>query len=303
MTARTVPFAAAGSLQDASFRGMELAPSSMAIEARLDRLPMTRHIWRLVGLIGCGGLFEGYDLFMTGYVAPGLFRSGILTPTTTSLFGMTGIASFIGSFFTGLFIGTLLLSQLADRLGRRRTFTLALLWYSVATAMIALQSTANGVNLWRVIAGIGVGVELTTIDTFVSELVPRAQRGRAVALTQAMGLLAVPICALAAWLLVPQDPFGIAGWRFVVLIGGSGALFVWLIQRGLPESPRWLLQRGRIAEAEAVTRMFEAQAEAELGAALPAPAPSAACLRPLRRPVAAGAWPSCSGRPTAAALS
>ncbi|WP_158742274.1 MFS transporter [Acidisphaera sp. L21] len=280
MSSPTLPFGVAGGLHDAALRQ---APSSIAsIEARLDRLPMTRHIWRLILLIACGGLFESYDLFMTGYVAPGLFRSGILTPTTTSLFGMTGIASFIGSFFTGLFIGTLLLSQLADQLGRRRTFTLSLVWYSVATAMIALQSTAHGVNFWRVVAGIGVGVQLTTIDTFISELVPRSQRGRAIALSQGTGFLAVPICALAAWLLVPQDPFGIAGWRFVVLIGSSGALFVWLIQRGLPESPRWLLQRGRLAEAEAVTRTFEARAEAELGHALPPPV----LLPPTPAPVA-----------------
>ena len=262
--------------------------SAMSIEARLDRLPMTRHLWSLVLLIACGGLFESYDLFMTGYVAPGLARSGILTATTTSLFGMTGIASFIGSFFMGLFIGTLVFSQLADYLGRRSTFTLALLWYSAATAMVALQSTPNGVNLWRLIAGIGVGVELTTIDTFVSELVPRAQRGRAIALTQAIGFIAVPVCAFAAWLLVPADPFGIAGWRFVVLIGASGALVIWLIQRKLPESPRWLLQRGKLTEAEAVTRLFETRAERDLQHALPVPLPAAVPIAPATQ--ASGGW-------------
>ncbi|MGI4942398.1 MAG: MFS transporter [Janthinobacterium lividum] len=259
--------------------------SAAWIEARLDRLPMTRHSWRLVTLISVGALFECYDLFMTGYVAPGLLRSGILTPTTSGLFGMTGIGSFIGAFFTGLFIGTLLLSQVADRLGRRRMFTVALLWYSFATAMIALQTTAGGVNLWRLVAGIGVGVELTTIDAFISEMVPRAERGRAIAFSQGVSFFAVPVCAFAAWLLVPRDPFGIAGWRFVMLIGASGALVVWVLQRGLPESPRWLLERGRVAEAEAVTRMLETRAEADLGTALPEP-----CLR-IPAPVApAGGW-------------
>ena len=241
------------------------------IEARLDRLPMTRHSWKLLMLISCGALFECYDLFMTAYVAPGLFRSHILEPTTAGLFGLTGIGSFIGAFFTGLFIGTLLLSQVADRIGRRRVFTLALLWYSAATIMIALQTTANGVNLWRLIAGIGVGIELTTIDSFVSEMVPRADRGRAIAFSQGFGFLAVPVCAFAAWLLVPIDPFGFAGWRFVMLIGASGALVVWFIQRRLPESPRWLLERGRVAEAEQVTRQLEAHAEADLGRPLDQP--------------------------------
>lgn len=241
------------------------------ITARLDRLPMSRYVWRLVLLIAFGGMFECYDLFMTGYVAPGLVRSHILTPTTNGIFGTTGLASFIAAFFTGLFIGTLLLSQLADRLGRRRVFTLALLWYSCATALTALQTTAMGVNFWRMVAGIGIGVELTTIDTFISELVPRGERGRAIAFTQCISFVAVPICALAAWLLVPQSPFGIDGWRFVMLLGAGGAVFIWFIQRKLPESPRWLLQKGRLAEAEAVTRELERRVAAECGGTLPAP--------------------------------
>lgn len=243
--------------------------TSASITARLDRLPMSRHLWWLVLLIALGSMFESYDLFMTAYVAPGLLRSGILTTTTGGFFGTTGIAAFIAAFFIGLFIGTIFVSRLADRLGRRRIFTLALLWYSAATAVIALQSTANGVNLWRLVAGIGVGVELTTIDTFVSELVPRAERGRAIAFTQCVGFIAVPICAFVAWLLVPHDPFGIAGWRFVMLFGATGALAVWFIQRPLPESPRWLLQQGRLAEAEAVTATLEARAVTDLGAPLP----------------------------------
>ena len=63
-----------------------LTPPTTAAEitARLDRLPMTRHIWMLVTLISLGGWFELYDLFFTAYVAPGLFRAGIFTPTTVS---------------------------------------------------------------------------------------------------------------------------------------------------------------------------------------------------------------------------
>ena len=89
-----------------------LTPPTTAAEitARLDRLPMTRHLWKMVTLISLGGCFEVYNLFFSGYVAPGLFRAGIFTPTTVSLFGMTGVASFIAALFAGMFIGTILLS-------------------------------------------------------------------------------------------------------------------------------------------------------------------------------------------------
>src|SRR5579871_6323554 len=116
----------------------EVTPAAL-ITARLDRLPMTRHIWGLVLLISLGGFFEIYDLFFTGYVAPGLFNDKIITPTTTSLFGMTGLASFIAALFTGLFIGTIGFAFVADKFGRRAIFTYSLLWYSACTFILALD--------------------------------------------------------------------------------------------------------------------------------------------------------------------
>ncbi|HEY6439819.1 MAG TPA: MFS transporter, partial [Acetobacteraceae bacterium] len=175
------------------------ATTAAEITARLDRLPMTRHLWKMVTLISLGGCFEVYDLFFSGYVAPGLFRAGIFTPTTVSLFGMTGIASFIGALFAGLFVGTIAFSYFADRFGRRAIFTFSLVWYSIATLILAFQHTADMVNLWRFIGGIGIGVELVTIDTYISELVPKRVRGKAFAFQQAIGFCAVPLVALLAW--------------------------------------------------------------------------------------------------------
>jgi putative MFS transporter len=250
-----------------------LTPPTTAAEitARLDRLPMTRHLWKMVTLISLGGCFEVYDLFFSGYVAPGLFRAGIFTPTTVSLFGMTGIASFIGALFAGLFVGTIAFSHFADRFGRRAIFTFSLVWYSIATLILAFQNSADMVNLWRFIGGIGIGVELVTIDTYISELVPKRVRGKAFAFQQAIGFCAVPLVALLAWLLVPVDPLGFSGWRWVVLIGSAGAVFIWWLRLGLPESPRWLAQQGRFAEAEHVMQAIETQVAAESHQPLPTP--------------------------------
>lgn len=250
--------------------GNQVTPAAL-ITARLDRLPMTRHIWLQVTLISLGGYFEVYDLFFTGYVAPGLFADKIFTSTTTSLFGMTGLASFIAALFTGLFIGTIACSFLADRFGRRAIFTFSLLWYSACTLILAFQDTPNGVNLWRLIGGIGIGVELVTIDSYISELVPKSSRGKAFAFQQGVGFLAVPTVALLAWLLVPQTVWGLSGWRWVVIFGSFGALVIWFLRRQLPESPRWLAQHGRVAEAEHVIGRMEERVAADLGRALPPP--------------------------------
>ena len=206
-------------------------------------------VWSRVALISLGGFFEFYDLFFTGYIAPGLVRSGILTPTTPGLFGSTGIAGFVAAMFSGLFVGTALVSFIADRFGRRVIFTYSLLWYTVASVIMASQHHVVGLNLWRFISGIGVGVELVTIDAYLSELVPANLRGRAFAINQTIQFCAVPVVALLAWLLVPRAPFGLDGWRWVVLLGAAGAIVVWWIRRRVPESPRWIARQGAPAAA------------------------------------------------------
>ncbi|GAC1702887.1 MAG: MFS transporter [Candidatus Acidiferrum sp.] len=246
--------------------------NAAVISARLDRLPATRYIWRLVLLLSLGGCFEFYDLFFTAYIGPGLVRSGIFSSTSGSLFGFNGLASFVAATFAGLFIGTMIFGFAADRFGRRLIFTSSLLWYTAATVVMAFQMSASSIILWRLIAGIGIGVELVTIDTYITELVPKELRGRAFAVNQVVQFSIVPVVALLAWLLVPRQPFGLDGWRWVVLIGASSAIFVWFIRRGVPESPRWLIAQGRLEEADRLTTMMESSVVAEWGQPLPAPA-------------------------------
>ncbi|MBW8838206.1 MAG: MFS transporter, partial [Burkholderia sp.] len=160
-------------------RAEEIALGGARISARLDRLPATRSIWKLVMLLSLGLFFELYDLMFSGYIAPGLVKSGW-----------------------------------------------SLLWYTAANIVMAFQDTALGLNVWRFIAGIGIGVEIVTIGTYISELVPKHVRGRASACSQAVGFCAVPIVAFLSYLLVPHRYFGLDGWRLVVLTGVMGAIVV-----------------------------------------------------------------------------
>ena len=226
---------------------------------------------RLVTLISLGGWFEFYDLFFTAYIALGLFSGHIFRPTTQGLFDLEGFASFIAALFTGLFIGTLAFSWVSDRFGRRAIFTFSLLWYSAGAFVMAFQSTPQSIDLWRLIASIGLGVELVNVDTYISELVPKERRGSAFAFNQCVMFTAVPVVALLSWRLVPITILGLEGWRWVVLIGSAGAILVWWIRLGLPESPRWLAQHGRREEAERIVAALEREVAAETGRELPAP--------------------------------
>ena len=247
--------------------------SAGAINARLDRLPPTRSVWMAVVLLSLGGWFEFYDLFLPAYVGPGLVKSGMLTTTTSAFLGFSGLGAFVAATFAGLFLGTCLLGALADKYGRRPIFTASLLWYSAATVIMAFQGHAAGLNAWRLIAGIGLGMELVTIDSYLAEMVPVHLRGRAFVVNQSVQFSAVPAVALLAYLLAPVSLAGLEGWRIVVLAGTVGAIFVWVIRRSLPESPRWLAQQGRLDEADAIVSRLEARVQAEYRAPLPEPSP------------------------------
>ena len=241
--------------------------------------------------------FELYDLFFTAYVGPGLVRSGLFSSTTTSFFGISGLASFVAATFAGLFIGTHGLRL------RRRPLRPALDLHLLAAVVHRgdgrswrSRPPATAINLWRLIAGIGIGVELVTIDTYIAELMPKDMRGRAFAFNQSVQFSVVPVVAFLAWYLVPLSPLGFDGWRWVVLIGAFGAVCVWFIRLGVPESPRWLAQRGRIVEAEKIVARLEAKI---------APSTASPCRRCRRRSArrAAPVLPRSSARDTARARS
>jgi putative MFS transporter len=245
----------------------------ITISARIDRLPPSGYLRGLVVLISLGGWFEFYDLFMVPYVSLGFIKAGIFTATTKGLFDWTGFASFIASGFAGMFIGTLLFSGVSDRYGRKKTFVYSLLCHSIATLVMAFQSSPVAIDLWRFIAGIGIGVQLITSHAFISEITPKESRGRAIAFSQFISYCSVPVAAFAAYILIPRTVLGLDGWRWLVMIGALGGPIFLLVQSKLPESPRWYASHGRMEEAETTTVRMEEGVRASLGRDLPPPEP------------------------------
>ena len=256
------------------------AVSAAEITARINRLPSCRPLWGWVARISFGAFFEIYETALTSLLAPMLVRAGVFHSGRGGLFGQPDLASLAFATFAGLFLGALLFSSISDRLGRRPIFTYSLIWYAASTLMMSLQHDALSVCVWRLVAAIGVGAEIVAIDAYLSEIMPKTLRGRGFAISTAIQFTAVPVAGVLAAILAHHSVSGVEGWRLLLLVPIIGALLIWRVRKGLPESPRWLAEHGRGAEAYGILQELEARVQLRTGRPLPAPQPAAAPALP-----------------------
>ena len=235
----------------------------ISIAARLNRLPPTRIHRQATFIAGIGSFFDLFDIFL----------AGVLGTVLTQQFHLTRAAlpPIIGSSFVGMFFGATLLGRYADRAGRRTAFLLNLGIYSGFTLLGAFSANVTMLIVTRFLAGIGIGAELPLVDAYLSELLPARHRGRYTAWAYTIGFFGIPAAGFLARMLVPRQPLGVDGWRWMFVAGSLGAAIVWALRAKLPESPRWLESVGRTAEADAIVLRMEQEALA-LGP-LPLPDP------------------------------
>jgi putative MFS transporter len=215
------------------------------VGARLDRLPVAPFHRRLFALVAIGMFFDGFDIYIAGSVLGATLRSGFSDLVQNGLFiSVTFIGMMSGAFLTG-FIG--------DRFGRRITFQLNLAVFGLAALAAAAAPNMTVLIALRFVMGLGLGAEAVVGYSVISEFVPSNVRGRWAGYIATIVTSGLPVSALLAYLLVPAF-----GWRVMFVIGGVGALVVWALRQGLPESPRWLEAVGRIEEADALVSQIEA---------------------------------------------
>nr|WP_188588729.1 MFS transporter [Gordonia jinhuaensis] len=225
-----------------------------SIAARLDRLPVVRTHRIAVAVVGMALFFDLYENFLAATISSVLKTELDLTRTQLNLI--------LGSAFFGQFVGAIVMGRLSDRIGRRPAFMINLAVYSVFSLVAAFSPNAWFLVAMRFCAGIGIGAEFALADSYLADLLPKAVRGKFISWSYTVAFIAVPVVGLLARWLVPLHPLGFDGWRWLFLLGGIGAFAVWVIRRGLPESPRWLETHGRHEEAEAICSSLEAEARA-----------------------------------------
>ncbi|MEV5649090.1 MFS transporter [Nocardia sp. NPDC052254] len=222
---------------------MAVTPDDGTRPVRLDELPVRPVHRKLVALVGMGLFFDLYELFLAGTI------TGVLKQQLDlSTYQLSGI---LASAFVGQFLGALVIGRLSDVFGRRRMFMINIGMYAGFTLLGAFSPNVWFLMATRVLAGLGIGAEMTVSDTYLSEVMPPQVRGRMIAIAYTIGFCAVPTVGFLARWLVPLEPFGTDGWRWLFVFGGLGAALVFVARRHMPESPQWLAQHEDTAGATA----------------------------------------------------
>ncbi|MGU7775720.1 MFS transporter [Burkholderia sp. MR1-5-21] len=211
---------------------------------RLDRLPVGAFHFRIMAIIAAGLFVESSETFLAGSVLAALQKSG------WSNFHLTSV--FVSVTFAGLLAGGWMAGLLGDHFGRKKGYQINLLIFGGAAFAAFFAPNMNALIALRFVMGIGLGAELVLGYSALAEFVPPHTRGRLSAIMSFIshgGGFAASFCG--AWV-IPH-----LGWRYMFMIAAVGSGIVWFFRRYMPESPRWLESKSRIAEAREVLDQIE----------------------------------------------
>lgn len=225
------------------------------VPRRLDALGWSAWHRRVILALGITWILDGLEASLVANLAPTLGDPRTLGLSATQI----GLASSI--YLVGQVAGALVFGYLTDRRGRKRLFLVTLALYLVSTALGGLAPNFGVFVVLRFFAGAGIGGEYAAINSAIDELVPARLRGQIDLGINGSYWLGVALGAGVT--LVVLDPGLVpieVGWRLVFGLGAVFGLAILVIRRHVPESPRWLLMRGRTDEASATMELIERHA-------------------------------------------
>jgi MFS family permease len=256
--------------------GRERAAVETDIPARLDRLPWSRFHLLVVVALGVTWILDGLEVTIVGAVGPML-----QSPETLGL-SSTQVGTTASAYVVGAVVGALLFGWLTDRFGRRFVFYVTLAVYLTGVLLSAVSWDFVSFAVFRAITGLGIGGEYAAINSAIDELIPARLRGRIDLIVN--GSFWIGAAAGSGASLLFLDPNLLApdvGWRLGFAVGGVLGLFILLMRRAVPESPRWLVTHGWHDKGEATVADIERRVTESTRAPLP-PAEGRLTVHPRR---------------------
>ena len=222
------------------------------VPARMDRLPWSRWHWLVVIALGITWIIDGLEVNLVANIAAVLVKPESLNFSPAQV-GLLGTAYLVGAV-----LGSLVFGYLTDTLGRKKLFTVTLGLYLVAAFLTAFSWDFWSFAVFRFFTGAGIGGEYSAINSAIDELIPAKVRGRVDLAINGTFWVGAAAGSLASIVLLDPNYFRPdLGWRLGFGIGALLGLVVIFFRHSVPESPRWLMIRGRKEEAEAVVARIE----------------------------------------------
>jgi MFS family permease len=241
-----------------------MAAFSTDVPHRLDRLPWSSWHWRIVLGLGITWVLDGLEVTVVGAIGPRLQERAGLGLTSAQ------VGEAATAYLLGAVAGALVFGDLTDRFGRKRLFLVTLLWYLTLTLATAISWNFASFAVFRALTGIGIGGEYAAINSAIDELIPSYHRGHvdlAINGTWWLGTIFGSVASLV--LLNASLVNAYLGWRLAFLLGAVLATAIIFVRKTLPESPRWLLLRGRREEADRIVTQIESEISRATGRRLP----------------------------------
>ncbi|MDE8559384.1 MFS transporter [Pantoea vagans] len=230
----------------------------MSLTQRLDRLPLSRPHYMLLFIGGLGYTFDGMDVAIVSFLFPAIRT---LWSLSNADLGMIGSATPVG-----VLIGALIAGYAGDRFGRKVVMCWALALYCIMTLVAALSPTVEVFFLARIFAGIGTGAESVIIAPYLSEFISPKKRGWFIGSLAGFFSFGFVGAAIIGRFIIPEIEHG---WRYAQIITAFPIIMLLWWRRSLPESPRFLLSKGRTAEAEKIVSLLEEKVERATRTPLP----------------------------------
>jgi putative MFS transporter len=242
--------------------------SNAQIVDALNKSSFTRqHLFFYLTIVFCH-FFDGFDIQMMGFTLPGIISEFKLTG---------GQAGFLASsVFSGMLLGGIVVGTLADSIGRKKALVFAIVTYGSMGLLASFAPSYEWLVAIRVVQGFGLGAEVPLVFTYLSEFLPARRRGVLIASIVAFWQASSFGAALLAIYVIP-----IYTWRGMFLVAAIPVAVLLVFVLRMPESIRFLLLRGRTAEAEAIVRKFSDVDPSSLAVSTVAQAEPHATLRDL----------------------
>jgi SP family xylose:H+ symportor-like MFS transporter len=236
---------------------MQAPPLLLRSDSTTSPTPATTYVWVIALVAALGGLLFGYDWVVIGGARQ--FFEIYFNLTTAASIGWANSCA-----LTGCFAGSLIAGTLGDRYGRKPVLLASAVLFAVSSILTGWASSFTAFIVWRIVGGIAIGLSSNISPLYIAEVSPASHRGRLVSLNQFAIVIGILLAQVINWRIAETVPEHLShevllaswnvqyGWRWMFTAVAVPAVVFLASAFGIPESPRWLLARGRGEQAKQV---------------------------------------------------